>query len=109
MSDDEKKTLHIQTVTLTFAANDENIRNLDALNERIKKFVQQDIVEENQEHSLFDGVTLVADSRHDDMVGTLDEFAELADAIANYDEFGSVESDDGLRLPPPPQGKEYLN
>lgn len=105
---DEKRTIHIQTVTLMFACEDEAVENLDNLNERIKRFVQQDVILENELTQNFDGVTLVADSKHADLVGTIEDFEALAAQLEDDDD-DEVLSDDGLRMPLPKQGKEYLN
>ena len=104
----DEKVLHIQTVTLSFAAEDDAIENLDNLNERIRLFITEDIVTENERTKAFDGVVLVADSKHTDLVGTLEEWQRLTDELMESDE-ESVMGDDGLKIPLPKTEKGYLN
>lgn len=106
---EDKRTIHIQTVTITFAAEDKNIENLDALNERIEQFVRDDIVRENDETGLYDGVTLVADSKHQDITGTPEDLYALAEEVEAQLDEDYVKTDDGYALPVPKGGKEWLN
>jgi len=107
MSDDKVYTMHVQTVVLTFACEDAAIDRLDALNSRIKTFILEDIVKENDIDGRYDGVTLAAESSHDDVVGTAEDFQEMAGLLGDDD---SLVTEQGIRLPKQPtKGKELLN
>jgi hypothetical protein len=102
----EKRTIHVQTITLTIVAIDDDIDALDAANERIKKFIQSDLPTENDIMSgPYDGLILVADGKHEDVVGTMEEF----EAWAAEDDEGTVNDGEGLVIPMPQTGKEWLN
>lgn len=87
----EKKIVHIQRVTIVFSAFDDTLPSMDALNERIKKFVTEDLQQENED-GRFDGLAMVVEGKHEDF--EVDE--DMLDLL-------------GEDLTPPPGGNGLLN
>lgn len=74
---DDKRTVHVQRITVNITAADENVLALDALNERIKRFFSEDIVAENDLDRRYDGIAYTVDAQHFDVAGTDDEWDEM--------------------------------